>query len=170
VKELVDILRVWEQHRSEPLALATLVRARGSSYRRPGARMLICADGTTVGSLSGGCLEDEVAAGGREVMQTGETRLMSFDTRLRFGCNGTIEVLVERIERSFLEQLSGCFRQRRGGRAVTVFTGAGVGTRFLSTNEAPPSGAFVQEIEPPVRLIVFGEGPDSAPLRLCAEV
>ncbi|MFN2477529.1 MAG: XdhC family protein, partial [Chthoniobacterales bacterium] len=70
MKELVDILRVWEQHRNEPLALATLVRARGSSYRRPGARMLICADGTTVGSLSGGCLEDEVATTGREVMQT----------------------------------------------------------------------------------------------------
>jgi xanthine/CO dehydrogenase XdhC/CoxF family maturation factor len=169
VKELVEILRVWEQHRSEPVALATLVGARGSSYRRPGARMLICADGTTVGSLSGGCLEEEVAAAAREVMRTGRAKLMSFDTRLRFGCNGAIEVFVERVEHRFLEQLAGCFRERRSRRAATVFAGADVGTRFLDASEASPPGAFVQEIEPPVRLIVFGDGPDSAPLRVFAE-
>ena len=61
MKEIVEILREWERRRCQPLALATLVRAQGSSYRRPGARMLICPDGTTAGSLSGGCLEEEVA-------------------------------------------------------------------------------------------------------------
>ncbi len=59
MKELTDILRTWAAHRGKPLALATLVRSHGSSYRRPGARMLICADGLTVGSLSGGCLEEK---------------------------------------------------------------------------------------------------------------
>ena len=70
MKEIVDIIRAWERHRSEPLALATLVRAQGSSYRRPGARMLICPDGTTAGSLSGGCLEEEVTRCAFDVLRT----------------------------------------------------------------------------------------------------
>lgn len=169
MKELVDILRFGEQHRGETLALATLVQARGSSYRRPGARMLICADGTTVGSLSGGCLEEEVATGAREVMRTGRATLMSFDTRLRFGCNGTIEIFVERVAEHFLEQLALCYGERRSGRFATVSAGANLGTRMLGVDEAVSSGAFIQEIEPPIQLIVFGEGPDSAPLRVFAE-
>src|SRR5205823_14167026 len=95
MKEIVDILRVFELHRGQPLALATLVRAQGSSYRRPGARMLVCPDGTTVGSLSGGCLEEEVARRAFEVIRTGTASLMSFDTRIGFVCNGTIKYLVE---------------------------------------------------------------------------
>ncbi len=169
MKELVDILRAWEQHRGEPFALATLVHARGSSYRRPGARMLICSDGTTVGSLSGGCLEEEVAIAARDVTRTGRATLLSFDTRLRFGCNGAIDVLVEPVDEHFFEQLSRCFGERRSARAATAFTGENMGTRFLDRNEAPPQDGFVQEIEPPVRLIVFGDGPDSAPLRVFAD-
>lgn len=102
MKEISDILRLFETHRAEPLALATLVAARGSSYRRPGARMLICGDGATAGSLSGGCLEDEVARCAVEVMESGTPSLMSFDTRRRFGCNGSIDVFVERLRGDFL--------------------------------------------------------------------
>ena len=62
MREIGDIVREFERRRGEPFALATLVQTRGSSYRRPGARMLVTRDGTAVGSLSGGCLEEEVAA------------------------------------------------------------------------------------------------------------
>src|SRR2546422_10951590 len=95
MKEIRDIIREWERRLGQPLALATLVRAQGSSYRRPGARMLICSDGTTAGSLSGGCLEEEVVRRAFDVLRTGVPSLLSFDTRLRFGCNGTIEIFVE---------------------------------------------------------------------------
>ncbi len=84
VKELQDIIRAFEQRRGEKFALATLVRARGSSYRRPGARMLIDGKGFTVGSLSGGCLEEEVATLARDVIATGAPRLVPFDMRRRF--------------------------------------------------------------------------------------
>src|SRR6187200_654371 len=105
MKELVDIVRMWERRAGESFALATLVRAQGSSYRRPGARMLIAGDGATVGSLSGGCLEEEVAERALEVMRTGAAELMTFDTRRRFGCNGTIEILVEPAREEFLRGL-----------------------------------------------------------------
>ncbi len=85
MKDIYDILREVKLRSDETFALATLVRAQGSSYRRPGARMLICEDGLTIGSLSGGCLEEEVALRAREVLQTGESMMMSFDTRKRFG-------------------------------------------------------------------------------------
>src|SRR5438093_13718513 len=97
MKEIQDIIREFERRRGEPLALATLVRARGSSYRRPGARMLVARDGSTVGCLSGGCLEDEVVAHAEKVIKTGLPTLLSFDTRLRYGCTGAIEVFVEKV-------------------------------------------------------------------------
>src|SRR2546423_10206529 len=134
MKEIRDILRLAELHHDEPLALATLVRAQGSSYRRPGARMLTCADGATAGSLSGGCREEEVARHAMEAMRTGKPSLLSFDTRLRFGCNGTIEIFVERLQEQFLLELARNFSERRSCRAATIFAGPDedLGTRFVN--------------------------------------
>ena len=172
MKEIVDIIEEWKRHRGEPLALATLVRAQGSSYRRPGARMLICSDGTAAGSLSGGCLEEEVARRAFEVLRTGVPSLMSFDTRLRFGCNGTIEIFVETVRESFLADVAANVGERRLCRAVTVFAGEEneLGSRILSAGEEAPAGAFIQEIKPLVQLLIFGDGPDSTPLRSFAEI
>src|SRR3982751_4577759 len=104
MREIREIVRLCELRRSEPLALATLVAARGSSYRRPGARMLICGDGTTAGSLSGGCLEEEVVRRAQDTRRDGTPALMNFDTRLRFGCNGSIDIFVEPARDDFLSQ------------------------------------------------------------------
>ena len=172
MKELRDIVRLFELHRGQPLALATLVRARGSSYRRPGARMLICGDGATAGSLSAGCLEEEVAQRAGEVMRDGTPALMSFDTRRRFGCNGSIEVFVECLATDFLPELERFFSARRSCRVATVFTGrpCELGTRIVPPDASIAAGAFVQNIEPPIRLLVYGEGPDSGPLRAFAHL
>jgi xanthine dehydrogenase accessory factor len=170
MKEIRDILRFFELHRAEALALATLVATRGSSYRRPGARMLICTDGTTAGSLSGGCLEEEVARRALDVMRDGVPALLSFDTRLRFGCNGNIDIFLERVNEDFLAELAANFSERRSSRVVTVFAGESLGTRLVPSDATIPDGAFLQEIEPAVRLVIFGGGPDSLPLRAFAEI
>jgi len=172
MKEIVDILREWERCRGQPLALATLVRAQGSSYRRPGARMLVCPDGTTAGSLSGGCLEEEVARCAFDVLRTGAPSLMSFDTRLRFGCNGTIEIFVEAVREDFLAEIAANVGERRACRTATLFAGGEdtLGSRVLSPEEETPVGAFVQDLPPPIQLIIFGDGPDSAPLRSFAGI
>ena len=89
--------------RDEPMALATIVATRGSTYRRAGARYLVPAIGEPIGNLSGGCLEDDVARAGREVMAGGEPRLMTFDMTADgeeiwgygLGCNGAIDVFIE---------------------------------------------------------------------------
>ncbi len=173
MREIRDIVRLFEMHCGAPLALATLVRARGSSYRRPGARMLIAPNGQCAGSLSGGCLEEEVLAAARTVVRTGVPTLIEFDTRRRFGCHGAIEVFVERIPASFLEELAAHFRARRSCVAVTLFDTAqnDRGSHLVQTGEENVAdGAFVQTIDPPIRVIIVGDGPDSAALCAFSEV
>src|SRR5882757_7921622 len=84
-------------------ALATVVRVRGSSYRSPGARMLITDDGRWVGSISGGCLEGDALRKARQVMNDRKPITVTYDTReesnqnlgIGLGCNGVIDVLIE---------------------------------------------------------------------------
>src|SRR5579885_3436591 len=107
MREMRDILTALEglHARGEAAALATVVRARGSTYRREGARLLVLPGGATVGSISGGCLEGDVAEVAREVIRTGRPRLLTYDLTsdddavwgLGLGCNGAIDVFVERI-------------------------------------------------------------------------
>jgi xanthine/CO dehydrogenase XdhC/CoxF family maturation factor len=79
---------------------------------------------------------------------------------------------VETAREDFLSELTENFAGRRPCRAVTVFDGAPdqLGTRMLDADEKPPVGAFVQTIEPPISLLLFGDGPDSAPLRSFAAI
>ncbi|MCK6616170.1 MAG: XdhC family protein [Cyclobacteriaceae bacterium] len=89
-------------------ALATVVRVHGSSYRSPGARMLITDDGRWVGSISGGCLEGDALRKARQVMMDKKPMTVTYDTReesnqnlgIGLGCNGVIDVLIEPIEPS----------------------------------------------------------------------
>lgn len=91
----------------QPLLLATVVAIRGSSYRRPGARLLISGDRWIAGSVSGGCLEgDLVRRGWWRTSETGAT-VVRYDSTadeddsgwgLGFGCNGVVDVLLERVE------------------------------------------------------------------------
>jgi xanthine dehydrogenase accessory factor len=107
MKEVRDILGALAalRTRGEPAALATIIRVRGSTYRREGARLLIRPDGTTVGSLSGGCLEGDVVEAAQEVLRTGRARVLTYDLTadddavwgLGLGCNGMIEVFVEPV-------------------------------------------------------------------------
>ena len=60
--------------------LATLVTVQGSSYRRPGARLLLKDSGRRVGSISGGCLEEDVIARAATVARTGQADLVTYDT------------------------------------------------------------------------------------------
>jgi xanthine dehydrogenase accessory factor len=89
-------------------ALATVVKVRGSSYRSPGARMLITDDGKWVGSISGGCLEGDALRKARQVMMDEKPMTVTYDTReesnqnlgIGLGCNGVIDVLIEPIDPS----------------------------------------------------------------------
>jgi len=186
VKDIYDILAEWRKRQSgsdcgqyDPYALATLVRVEGSSYRRPGARMLICPDGKTIGSLSAGCLEEEVTLRARDVVQTGQAALISFDTRRRFGCAGRIDIFVEPANKKFFADLADHLCARKSCAAFTRFKGnpKQLGSRVevgavhrtahgrLGQSPLPDDldGVLIQEIHPPIRLLIFGDSPDDAP-------
>lgn len=86
-------------------ALATVIKVHGSSYRSPGARMLITNDGRWVGSISGGCLEGDALRKARQVMMENQAMTVTYDTReesnqnlgIGLGCNGVIDVLIEPV-------------------------------------------------------------------------
>src|SRR5271170_1405560 len=86
-----------------PCVLATVVATAGSTYRKPGARMLIMADGSYIGLLTGGCFESDLRIHAQEVLQTGLARAVEYDIRgpddelfgTGAGCEGAMRVLLE---------------------------------------------------------------------------
>ncbi len=105
MKDLLEVLhRVNElQRHRQPAVLATILRVAGSTYRRPGARMVVEPDGTITGMVSGGCLEHDIVEHCKKVLAEGTPRLLHYDTMaedeavwgLGSGCNGKIDVLLE---------------------------------------------------------------------------
>ena len=89
----------------QPLVLATVIRTGGSTYAKPGAQMLIAADGEYAGLLSGGCLEGDLREHARDVARTGDARIVSYDLRsttdqlfgLGAGCEGAMDILLTRV-------------------------------------------------------------------------
>ena len=126
MKDFEDILRLARRRSGEQVALATIVRTHGSSYRSIGTRMLVAADGSSAGALSAGCLEDDIRQRGRAVIDSGRPTLVPYDTRKLFGCDGRIDVFIERLasDGECLRFLMHCFDARTRGVLLTIFAGA----------------------------------------------
>jgi len=121
-----------------PLALATLVQVDGSSYRQPGARLLVDAEGRVLaGAISGGCLEGDVAARAAEVCATGRGVRLMYDLRADleaiwgFGaaCDGIAHLLLEPLpDPSWLADVEAIRTRRHNGAVLTVLDGQGGGS------------------------------------------
>ncbi|HEV8607244.1 MAG TPA: XdhC family protein [Tepidisphaeraceae bacterium] len=153
---LAGVQQLWNQ--GQPAAVATVVRVSGSAYRRPGARMLVGPGGTRrSGMISGGCLEGDVAR--KAWALTGETSaaLLRYDSTadedgtwgLGLGCNGIVEILVERLSQddAFVRFASECLTAGNSAVISTVFrseeaSGICVGSKLL-TDEAGSRGAGI---------------------------
>ena len=174
--------------RGEPAALATVVTVRGSSYRRPGARLLVPANGPPVGLISGGCLEQEAARLALEALRLDAPVLVTIDHSaegdelwgLGLGCRGVVQLLAEPpgMAEETLEALSAA---RRDGTPAYLLTGLDGERRRLSATEADALGeravlavahgrpaligeSVLDAILPPLHLVVAGAGPDAAPM------
>ncbi len=122
-------------------ALATLTRTHGSTFRRAGARMLVCGDGTIVRGLSGGCPEADIIARAHDVIGAGTARIVRYDREngldalIELGCGGELEVLIEPLARAsdlgFVGAVEQCLGSRHPGFLATAFTcnGAVLGPR-----------------------------------------
>ena len=128
------LLPLFERAREarEPLVLATVIRTGGSTYAKPGAQMLIAADGEYAGLLSGGCLEGDLREHARAVADDGAARIVSYDLRsttdqlfgLGAGCEGAMDILLTRAGAQEgwqpLPYLAAAYREGRDARLAFV--------------------------------------------------
>ena len=97
-----EIIRLRRERASA--ALATVVKTRGSTPAKVPARMIVLADGVTIGTIGGGCVEADVITAARHVMDTGSPTTLSFRLsgeeaeRTGIACGGTLEVMIEPLE------------------------------------------------------------------------
>jgi len=190
-------------------ALATVVRIDGSAYRRPGAKFLVEESGETTGSVSGGCLESDVHAYALEALKDGKPRLLRYETGsdeetvwgMGLGCEGTVEVFVQRAGAEMLRDAGGaarslCAQDVRfalatflagphegktlavargkiqggfdpGGEALAVAS-ARLESGDTGIEEMGDSRLFVEVLDPPPHLFIFGAGDDARPLAALA--
>ena len=136
MKEIRDIIKAFDeaQKSGKQTALATVVHVEGSSYRRPGARMLIEEDGQLTGAISGGCLEGDALRKALLVITERRSKLVTYDTMddddakfgVGLGCNGIIQVLIEPIDETDpnnpIQFLKSVNEKRQQSVLVTLFS------------------------------------------------
>ena len=218
MKELIAIIDELDKTRDDKKsALATVVEVKGSTYRRPGARMLMTEGSHVVGSISGGCLEADVFERADQVMASGEPVVVKYDTTaaddivwgLGLGCNGLVRVFIERLtpdKPNSVTFLAECFRRRQMGVLATVISVEGqvqekIGTSLMLSQDGKAishienselsasilndaqeallnslstlklyqlhtgnAEVFIEVIQPPVPLVIFGAGHDAIPV------
>lgn len=141
--EIQSILNTFEQsqHQGKSAFLATVVGTQGSTYRRPGARLLIAEDGQTVGLVSGGCLEYDLFEH-THLMQNNRPKIVTYDHTATedilwgfgLGCTGTVQVLIERLNppNDPLTFIAQCWRDRTPGVLVSIIQAEGSTTQLGS--------------------------------------
>lgn len=135
MKELQDIIKIYEaaSQQNKKSALVTVVHLDGSSYRRPGARMLVNDDGRITGAISGGCLEGDALKKALFAISEQKNTLFTYDTSkeddsdmgIHLGCEGLIQVLFEKIdvekEDNPIQLLRKAIAMRQKAVVVTLF-------------------------------------------------
>lgn len=188
MKELAEIVAAWEAICTEGggALLATVVGVSGSTYRRPGARMLLSREGRLAGSVSGGCLEGDILQKAWWRTEQGAA-IVTYDSTdadedviwgFGLGCNGVVQVLLERVspERPGpLNALTSVLREHAPRIIITVTASddPAVPLGTAPPGWTPPEGVtvFQETVQPPAPLVIFGAGQDALPLvRLAKEL
>ncbi|WP_430966836.1 XdhC family protein [Spongiimicrobium sp. 2-473A-2-J] len=183
--ELKKIVQAYLRAREQKLktVLATVVALDGSSYRRPGVRMLIRGDGTMIGAVSGGCVEKEVLRQAETVFRTNIPKVMTYDGRYRLGCEGLLYILIEPFapNSEFMAHFDKAIKLRGNFSMCSHFelkdnAHRDYGTlvhfkeAILSLRPEYKTGSklqvFEQEMAPCLQLLIFGSEHDT--VQLCS--
>lgn len=136
MKEIKDILEAYflATEAGKKTALAIVVKVEGSSYRQPGARMLVTEDGELTGAISGGCLEGDALRKALLAINQQQNKLITYDTSneddvefgVQLGCNGIVHILFEYVDSTkannpihLLQQLE---KERKDAVIITLFS------------------------------------------------
>ena len=161
--------------------LASVVDLDGSSYRKPGVRMLILENDRMIGAVSGGCVEKDILRESQTVFKTGRSKMMTYDGRYRLGCEGILYILLEEFNPNdhFVEAFRNCLANRQ---PFTIFSyygrkegeAHGLGSyiefesqRHLVSKFEQINGSlsiFSQVMPPRFKLMIFGAEHDAVEL------
>ncbi|WP_339925299.1 XdhC family protein [uncultured Cyclobacterium sp.] len=174
MKEIKEILKAYafSLENNEKTALATVVKVEGSSYRQPGARMLITENGALTGAISGGCLEGDALKKAQLVIFQQEAMLVTYDTTdeddakfgVGLGCNGIIHILIEPIlsttGNNLIHLLQACLINRETKVLVTLFDlkrkrAAQPGTLLLIDAEKITSNDHFDQVKKDIKSFVL---------------
>ena len=162
VAELDRLIAARREWGDAPAAIATVVSTWGSAPRPRGSHMLVAADGRFEGSISGGCVENEVLQAASEAIASGRSRLMDFTIgdetawEAHLPCGGSISVLVQPVSAD--GYAPGIFdalaEARAAGRALTVTTEIASGVSAIADDAG--DGRFVNRYRPARTLLIVG--------------
>ena len=155
MKEIKAIIEAYHQvdFSKNKVALATVIRVEGSSYRRTGARMLVIDSGEWIGGISGGCLEGDALKKAKLAIAQNKSSIITYDTTdddpfqigVGLGCNGIIDVLLTPIAPQDSENqilvLEKCVNSRTPNIVITVLEVEG------TLSEIEIGQSFIQEIK-----------------------
>ncbi|GAA3629250.1 XdhC family protein [Flavivirga jejuensis] len=162
--------------------LASVVALDGSSYRKPGVRMLILEDGNMIGAVSGGCVEKEILLQSESVFKTGDSKIMTYDGRYRLGCEGVLYILIELFESDFKDVFSKVMNDRKTfeiwsyfDKKEGVISGIGSWVKMNSSffslqsnkqklKENKSLSLFKQNMTPCFKLVIIGAEHDAVQL------
>jgi len=165
--------------------LATVVDLDGSSYRKPGVRMLLLENGDMIGAVSGGCVEKDIARKAVSVFDDGKPKMMIYDGRFRLGCEGILYILIETFKPNdlFVSAFSECIGIRDEFKFVSYYKKDegvinGIGTyvelqkvKFFISESSQGNAEkddsllhFTQIMQPCFKLMIFGAEHDAVQL------
>jgi xanthine dehydrogenase accessory factor len=151
VREIRDDIHRWLA-RGDRVALATVVATRRSAPRPVGAKLAVSGQGELAGSVSGGCVENEVYENAQEVLAGGPPRLLTYgisdDLALSVGlpCGGEIDVFVDEVRRPLVERLIQVVERSERAVVLTVLKGSDLGAELLVTDDGERVGDAPEEI------------------------
>jgi len=165
-------------HLDEPVVMAVVVGIQGSTYRRPGAKLLIEANGRMTGQVSGGCLEQDIRETAMLLMTGGAPRHMHYDTSdaedmvwgMGLGCNGKVDVFLVPLDPGHhVERMADMTALLEGSEPIALqwqLTDDPAGRVDVVTAGATTweGKIFTECIQPPPTLLICGAGDDSIPL------
>jgi xanthine dehydrogenase accessory factor len=126
IHELKEIINqtIINQHKGLKNVLATVGYLEGSSYRKPGVRMLISEDFNSVGAVSGGCVEKEIIHRAKNVFADNKPKIITYDGRYKLGCEGILYILIEPffISEEFIQTFSESNANRASLKIESRFT------------------------------------------------
>jgi xanthine dehydrogenase accessory factor len=184
--ELKEIIQqaIINQKKGVKNILVTVVDLNGSSYRKPGVRMLISNDDSSFGAVSGGCVEKEIIKRAQTVFANEKAKIITYDGRYKLGCEGVLYILIEPffISNTFLEVFSFAIENRETITLSSYFkkkdeaignygsiltfknTQQFIFSDFFNFKTVNTENIFTQHLKPLFKLLIIGGEHDAVQL------